>query len=1073
MAIELKISNSLESLADEWCRLIRSNRSVFRPVYVVTQTEGMDNWLKEQAAGKLGIAANIRFLKPNDIIHETYKVLGGRYDKTLSVHDLNWLLFELLAEEDFKKKYPYISSYYDFKGPEAEMKRMALAEKIADLFDQYQIYRYEMIRKWNQNRDALGPAHQFDESWQRELWFKAKEKAGEEFPDKTNIGEYILEALKDPEKVEVLKEKLPVIHFFGLSLITQYHLMIIDALSEHVEVRFLIQNPSPNDYWYDEKSEKVLDFLKRKEIIGPDEVSQANPLLVNWGKTVQDTFKMLFENDKTLNSLTDIGLLEPGKTTLLKRIQQSVYDNEKEDFRFTDEQLRDGSITVNSCYNPVREVEVLYNYLVGLIDQKKEKLSARDIVVMVSDIDVYASYIRAVFNNAPDKFPYTIADESYQNEDNIFSALIEILMLNNRQFTSEKILSLLDYSSVRKRFGIRDTAFARNLVKAANIRLGIEGDKANESNYVSWKYGLKRIMYGLCMSGEIEFDDGEDEFFPIDTVEGFDMMAAISFVAFSEQVINHMQKRKGKKTVAEWVSFVWDVVDNFIGVREESDDDDFLRLTRQLKKYNVSEKTAEEKVSYEVFVHNFLPILSDAKRSAAFAGKGITFCSLIPMRSIPFKVVALLGIDNDKFPRIDKRVSFDLTKKNPNRGDRNLKENDKHLFLENLLSAKDYFYISYIGQSTKDNTKLPASILTDELVEFIASHSDRPDEVRADFINVHPLHGFSRKYNSGDEALFSYLIENKTPDLNLFKADASSGQELDYSNIGIADLIRFFRNPIEYYYNKVLKITYRDEDLSLPETEVFELDHLQQWNFKNDLLHIPEEEVMDRIDPGKKKGELPLKNMGSVALERIIEDLAPVKEQFELLTESGEEEYEDIELIVDDSKITGRIGQIYGDVLVTYSVSSSNIKYRFTAYLKYLLLSASDRKVSVAFINKKGEVSMISLPMNKETAEQKLTELVKLYKKGTEEILPYTMDLMHSLTYKSSPKDLEGVLKIGEKYMAKVKDAIDDYKYPFDDAYFLKEFENGAFDDSELTAEKFYETAEIVLRPLLTLFENE
>src|SRR5690625_6591945 len=129
------------------------------------------------------------------------------------------------------------------------------------------------------------------------------------------------------------------------------------------------------------------------------------------------------------------------------------------------------------------------------------------------------------------------------------------------------------------------------------------------------------------------------------------------------------------------------------------------------------------------------------------------------MRSIPFKVVGLLGMNFDKFPRIDKRQSFDLMLKERKRGDRNVKDNDKHLFLETIISAQDYLYISYIGQSVKDNSTLPPSALIDELIDFISVRSENPDFVRENFIQNHPLHGFSKKYNSTNEKLYSYLLD--------------------------------------------------------------------------------------------------------------------------------------------------------------------------------------------------------------------------------------------------------------------------------------------------------------------------
>src|SRR5690606_635358 len=213
-------------------------------------------------------------------------------------------------------------------------------------------------------------------------------------------------------------------------------------------------------------------------------------------------------------------------------VQNSIFNNEKKDILFSENLLSDGSITINSCYSPTREVEVLYNYLVHLVEKKQEKLSARDIIVMVSDIDLYGSYIKAVFDNAPYKFNYTIADESYVVSDTISNALFSILSLNEQQFTSEKVISLLEFSSIRKQFQIENTAFIRHIVDAANIRFGFSGNREHDTDYVSWEYGLDRIMYGLTMHGGNEFGTGEKSFFPIDLVEGFDMFNMVRFVYF-------------------------------------------------------------------------------------------------------------------------------------------------------------------------------------------------------------------------------------------------------------------------------------------------------------------------------------------------------------------------------------------------------------------------------------------------------------------------------------------------------------------------------------------------------------
>ena len=266
MAFQLKVSNSLEQLAAKLCIDLQSTpQDVFQPIYIITQTEGMNNWLKIQMADRIGIAANCQYLKPNDLINKIYYLSGGAFSQTLSVESLNWLLFKLLGEEVFVKKYPSISAYYFNGEPDHDVKRMALAEKISDLFDQYQIYRPEMIQRWN---DDL-PGNIEDDEWQKELWVNAKIITEKKFPDKTLIGKAIEQALENPDNVERLQKKMPVIYLFGISLITEYHLQIFQELAKHIDIKFLLLNPylkSKIETWFLNYANNTIKNLPAKNI---------------------------------------------------------------------------------------------------------------------------------------------------------------------------------------------------------------------------------------------------------------------------------------------------------------------------------------------------------------------------------------------------------------------------------------------------------------------------------------------------------------------------------------------------------------------------------------------------------------------------------------------------------------------------------------------------------------------------------------------------------------------------------------------------------------------------------------
>ena len=318
MSIRLKVSNSLLQLVENLATEIQHSADVFRPIYIVTQTEGMNIWLKQQLAERLRIIANIHFLKPNDSVHLLFRKVSGTYKRSISSLDFTWLLFNLLEDREFKNRYPFIAQYYSPEQTDSELKRMALAQKVADLFDQYQVYRTTVIEAWITDEDHF-------DNWQKTLWKMAVERIGENFPDKNYIGKFIEQALQTPETQQKLQEEVSTLYFFGISLITHYHYTIINSVSKFIDVQFLMQNPAPEDFWFEEKTEKVISYLQSKGYYDHTEKSEANPLLVSWGKLIQDTFLMIFEDGQTLNTMLVLPTEIPTSNTRLHRIQHSIY----------------------------------------------------------------------------------------------------------------------------------------------------------------------------------------------------------------------------------------------------------------------------------------------------------------------------------------------------------------------------------------------------------------------------------------------------------------------------------------------------------------------------------------------------------------------------------------------------------------------------------------------------------------------------------------------------------------------------------------------------------------------------
>ncbi|TCK85112.1 exodeoxyribonuclease V subunit gamma [Albibacterium bauzanense] len=1063
MGLQLNVSNSLFRLVEQLANnLQKPLPTVFQPHFIVTQTLGMNNWLKIQIAEKLGITANCQFLKPNDIINHVYFLLDGPQEQILSVDNLQWLIYGLLDEYAFKGRFPFIAQYYN-QGEDT--KRMALAEKVADLFDQYQIYRPEMINEWNNTQTP----DLSENNWQKYLWIAVKGKIGDKMPDKTRVGKFIIDSLQNPLQQEKLRRKLPQIDFFGISIITEYHLEVFHELAKHIDISFNLLNPSPSIYWFDDKSPQQIARWKSKarQKASLYEVPiEGNALLTNWGSVIQNTFGLFFKDDDFLNEYEDSGI-EPAPKSLLSKIQNDIYNNAVSDDRskFSLDDLKDGSISLNSCYTPVREVEALYNYLVHLVNQDPGSLSPRDMVVMVSDIDTYAPYIKAIFKSAPYSFPFTIADESIQSSDGLIGALHAILNLEE-SFKAEDILQILEWSYIRNRFNIEDIELIRRIVDEANIRFGIEGNISDDTVYVSWLNGLNRVVYGISMKIDEAYELNDYSFYPLDIVEGEQAFELIRFSHFVEVLVETIREQQKDRTLIEWGEYILRLVSNLIFQSEEEVNDDYQLLINYVKKLNLISENIQEKIGFHVFKYNFLSNLSGEIRTNNFASGGITFCSLIPMRSIPFKVVALLGLGFDKFPRKEDPLSFNIMQQEKRKGDRNIKENDKHLFLETILSAQEHLYISYIGKNTKDNTLLPPSAIVDELIDYIVSGIDviatnaEDSFVREQFVIQHPLHNFTPQ----PSGISNYLAAN---DKRVEKASFENSQAKESSvleEVSINELINFFKNPFEYYHNKVLNIYYREERVLLPETEHFELDGLQEWQIKQDFLFLGQQELDGYIQRGIKKGQLPLKNMSQTLLTNIYSAVESTKQLVEESINNQDERTISIELEVEGIKITGEINKVFGDRMILVSFSKHNNKYRLEAYIKYLLAIASNIEIDSYLISDvdKCIYKIDKSALSVEEAREKLGELVRAYFHGQEK--PF----MFHPRFENDPDKLAKYdLK---KYERMLNGIFQNEHIPCGDQYLLNEYDLGFF-EQEGMFEEYLSNSEMVISAAFRLFK--
>jgi exodeoxyribonuclease V gamma subunit len=627
-----------------------------------------------------------------------------------------------------------------------------------------------------------------------------------------------------------------------------------------------------------------------------------------------------------------------------------------------------------------------------------------------------------------------------------------LLNVSGSNFNAETVLQLLDFSCIKKKFGIQNTELVGLIVEKALFRFGIEGVQDDDSYLYSLSNSIKKIVLGISLKIEGTYD----ELYPIDIIEGFDSEEALKFCVFADALVEMLKNRgNSPKSLLEWTTYVDDVAQQFLFVDNEEDEKELRHQAMIVKQlgnfYLVSDPSyCSEEISWNIFVNSFIDVLGKDRRTKRYVSNGITFCSHIPMRSLPYKMVCMLGLDYDKFPRKDRKLSFSKIS-GTEKGDRRVRENDKHLFLESLMSAKDYFYLSYIGNSSKDNTNIPSSVLVEELITYIADRSVGND-IAKKLVTRHPLHAFSKNYNKVETPnLVSYLIDNQTQNIPMKpsandKADVL-GEATEVDVIKFGDLISFFKNPIKYYYNKVLKIYYEDQDTLIKVTEMFEMDKLEEWKLKDSLMDLDDMELLDSRDL-IIKGELPSKNMGIAYSEHFKNKISGLHFMYwslrnAALEQEGADEYKEYNnnLNLDQHTIIeGKLDNLFNNQLLGYSLSSNprSRKNLIELYIQYLFLRALNVEVNATFLkinssNKNIETYPIVNQLTNEEALSLLKELVSIFKEGQKRIIPFYPDLV--LTINKEFLDENGFKEKLDTNLEKLLNTIEDY---FDDNKFDK-----------------------------------
>lgn len=625
--------------------------------------------------------------------------------------------------------------------------------------------------------------------------------------------------------------------------------------------------------------------------------------------------------------------------TLLAHIQRQLMDLNQSQERYIIAP-DDNSLTIHSCHTKRREVEVLHDVLLECFNrarQNNENLLPRDIVVMVPTINDYAPYITAVFGEAQpgdgNYIPFVISDRSESEANTVAQALLKLLEIGNTRITATVVSDLLAEPAIARRFGLsrEDVDVISQWLSDTNVYWGLDQNEASNYSEIpipgTFAQGVERMLLGSML--------GPNQVMPsFDQIEGSDTVILGKFWDFL-QALRDLKARFTPSLALSpdnWATELSEMLtDRFF-----NNDEDTRRALQVVEevintlKETVNNIEHSPTINLPVFTATLKQGLTSQRNFRPFLREKVNFCSLIPMRAVPFRHVFILGLNDFDFPREERAPGFNLMAARElfERGDRSRNIEDRFLFLEALLSARDSIYFSYIGQNPVDKSRLNPSVVLSELMYYITDgcalegltelpEQERSDSVmrrifREEHLNAYHPDNYMASCNqvfqaqtadaatgtfgSADSAAALQVMQ-RVPSFNnsfIMMNTESGKKERPFLGAGVFNpdmseqlrmvveqsrLKTFLSDPSKYFVTNVLEINLNEQSHSrLSEDEKFDLDMLDFGCIVNELMLVPEENVADTLEHKALLGELPYGVFRGRLQRRIEESVAAVKQ---------------------------------------------------------------------------------------------------------------------------------------------------------------------------------------------------
>jgi exodeoxyribonuclease V gamma subunit len=701
-----------------------------------------------------GVCANVVFPWPSTLLDEAVQSASAEHADAVerwAPQRSVWPLLEVMDACVSTEPWCRPLAQHLGSGGKDKGRRYAVASSLARLFDDYGQSRPPMLRAWAAGRDERGDGTPLEDDlrWQGELWRRLRDRLGASSPAEL-LDDACARLRAEPE----LSALPPRVSVFGASRLSPARLLVLSALGEHRDVHLWLQHASPA-LWEAVKSSSHI--VRRRD--DRSRSALTNPLLASLSRDVLELQQLLAH---TAPHLADVRHPSPPfPDSLLGRLKHDLADDRVPESP-TPLDPADRTVQVHACHGRTRQVEVLREVIVGLL-ASDHSLEPRDVLVMCPDVETFAPIIAATFAlGAEDdaahpaaRLRVRLADRALRQTNSLLAVLAQVLELGTARITASQVLDLASTPAVRQRFGFDDDQIdrLRSWVVGAGVRWGLDLDhrstwQLGDIEQGTWRDGLDRLLLGVAMEGGLDiFCD----VVPLDDVDSGDIELAGRLAELVDRLAAVQELMSGRHTAEEWTAGLEAAV---LGLSAAAPNTAWQEIQLRGELADLADAAAgSQALLCLADVQALLDgVLSGRPTRASFRTGTLTVCTLVPMRSVPHRVVCLLGLDDGVFPRNSTRDGDDVLARDPWIGERDPRSEDRQLLLDAIGAAEEHLVITYSGADERTGASIPPAVPLGELLDALdrTASATGGSRVRDIVTTRHPLQPFDpRNFTPG------------------------------------------------------------------------------------------------------------------------------------------------------------------------------------------------------------------------------------------------------------------------------------------------------------------------------------